>query len=131
MSMLKFVAVAISIFFLSGCASAEMSNEGRRTSPNPPRGIYRDSEGCEKGGKQPLFMPGEVLVKFKPGLTRDEIDGIREAYDLSLIKRIEGIGVYRFKIPHGSTVKDMVEALNRDPQIEYAEPNYTVSITVK
>jgi hypothetical protein len=133
MFMLNLVAFAISILFLFGCASAEMPNEGKRTSPNPPSAMYRDSEECEKGRreKQPLFIPGEVLVTFKPGLTRDEIDGIREAYGLSLIKRIEDIGVYRFKIPHGSTVTDMVEALNRDPQVEYAEPNYTVSITVQ
>ena len=129
----KFGLVTISIFFLFGYASGEMFTGGTRTPSNSPRGMYRDTEGCERRekGKQPLFIPGEVLVKFKPGLTTDEIDGIREAYGLSLIKRIEGIGVYLFKIPHGSTVEDMVEALNRDPKVEYAEPNFTVSITVK
>ena len=62
---------------------------------------------------------------------KEGIDDIREAYGLSLIKRLESIGVYRFRIPSGSTVEDMVDALNGDPQVEYAEPNYTVGIIGK
>jgi hypothetical protein len=54
-----------------------------------------------------------------------------EAYGLLLMKRLESIGVYRFKIPSGSTVWDMVDALNKNPRVEYAEPNYTMSITGK
>ena len=128
--MSAFGVIAMVILFLFGNAFAEIPNGGKPTSLDPRKGIPRDSDGCEKGkkGKQPPLIQGEVLVQFKPGLTRDEIDGIREAYGLSLIERIEGIGVYRLKIPRGSTGKDMVEALSDNPQIEYAESNYTVSI---
>jgi hypothetical protein len=100
---------------------------------HPQKGSYRklDDAGRQGNVTKPPFAPGEVLVKFKVGVTMEGIDGIREAYGLSLIKRLKSIGVYRFKIPSGSTVKEMVDALNGDPQVEYAEPNYTVSITGK
>jgi len=114
------------------CAIAGMPVRGKEVgSSNPQKGLSRNLDDAKNQGKnkKPPFVPGEVLVNFKVGVTREGIDKIRRIYGLSLIKTIESIGVYRFKIPPGSTVEDMVDALNKDPQVEYAEPNYIVSIT--
>jgi len=105
-----------------------------RTPPlHPKREVSQSPCSCEKEGvrKQQRFVQGEVLVKFKAGTTKEAIDGIQRAHGLSLITRIEGIGVYRFKIPPTSTVENMVDALNDDPRVEYAEPNYRVRIMGK
>ena len=132
MSTLKYRTIAIFVLLSCGYGMAAMPARGKQsTSFSPHKEVSHNPHGCEKQGgqKRQQFVPGEVLVKFKAGLTREEIDGIRKAYGLSLMKRIESIGVYRFKIPPGSTVEDMVDALKKDPHVEYAEPNYTVSIT--
>lgn len=125
---------SIASLLLFRCAIAEMG-DGEKAVDNPhaQKGSFRKLDDAGDRGKitKPRFAPGEVLVKFKVGVTREGIDRIREAYGLSLIKRLESIGVYRFKTPSGSTVEDMVDALNEDPQVAYAEPNYTVSITGK
>jgi hypothetical protein len=128
--MIKYGVIAILIPFLFGHVAAEMSNEGKTPSLRPQKGISHSPEGCGKQekGKQPQFIEGEVLVKFKAGVTREGIDGICKAYGLSLMERIGRTGVYRFKIPPTWRVKDMADALNEDPQIEYAEPNYILRI---
>ena len=129
--MSQYGIIATLILLLFGSATVVMPDKGKQpTSFHPQKG---NPGGCEKQGerRQPRFVQGEVLVKFKAGVTREGIDEIREAYSLSLIKRLESIGVYRFRIPSGSTVEDMVDALNGDPQVEYAEPNYTVGIIGK
>lgn len=107
--------------------------EKKEGNSHPQKGSFQKLDDAGDRGKitKPRFAPGEILVKFKVGVTTEKIEGIREAYGLSLIKRLESIGVYRFKIPSGSTVEDMVDALNEDPHVEYAEPNYTVGITGK
>jgi len=119
-TMPKYGVIAILIPFLFGHVAAEMSNEGKTSSFRPQKGISHRSEGCGKQEK--------VLVKFKAGVTREEIDGICKAYGLSPMERIGSTGVYRFKIPSTRRVKDMADALNENPQIEYAEPNYIVRI---
>lgn len=124
----KYAIIAILIPFLFGHVAAETSNEGKVTSFHSQKGIFHGSRACGKEGKQPQFIEGEVLVKFRPGVTRDEIDGICKAYGLSLMEPIGGTGVYRFKIPPTRRVKDIAAALNEDPHIEYAEPNYIVRI---
>jgi len=128
--MLKYAVIAILILFSCGHVVAEMSNDGKVTPSHPQKTIFHGSEDCGKQGKnrQPQFIEGEVLVKFKADVTRDEIECICKAYGLSLIERIGSTGVYRFKIPPTRRVKDTADALNEDPQIEYAEPNYIVRI---
>ena len=128
----RFLLFFIFCILLFRCVIAETPGEEKRATPfHPQKNASHNPDGCKKQGKQkePQFVQGEVLVKFRVGVTRKGIDGIREAYGLLLIKRLESIGVYRFKIPSGSTVGDMVDALNKNPQVEYAEPNYTMSIT--
>lgn len=127
-TMPKYGVIAILIPFLFGHVAAGMPNEGKITSFHPQKGISDSSGGCGKQGKQPRFIEGEVLVKFKAGVTREEIEGICKAYGLSLMKRIGSTGVYRFKIPPTRRVKDIADALNEDPHVEYAEPNYIVRI---
>jgi hypothetical protein len=103
-------------------------SEGRGN--HAKKGLSQQGHHAGNQGKRtkPQFVPGEVLVKFKAGVTREEIDATRETYGLSLMNRLKGIGVYRFKIPPGSTVEDMVDTLMKNSQVEYAEPNYTVGI---
>jgi len=127
-TMPKYAVIAILIPFLFGHVAAEMSNGGKGTSFHPQKGVFHGSERCGKEGKQPQFIEGEVLVKFKADVTRDEIECICKAYGLSLMERIGRTGVYRFRIPPTRRVKDTVNALNEDPHIEYAEPNYIVRI---
>jgi hypothetical protein len=132
--MAQYGITAILILLLFGSATGEMPHKGKQPTPfHPQKDVPHNPGGCEKQGKrrQPQFVRGEVLVKFKADITREGIDEIREAYGLSLIKRLESIDVYRFKIPSCSTVEDMVDALNGDPQVEYAEPNYIVGIMGK
>jgi hypothetical protein len=128
--MRKYGVIAVLLPFLFGHVTAEMPNRGRAPSPHARSDIPLSADGCGKQdrGKKPQFIQGEVLVKFKANVTREEIEGIQKAYGLSLVERIEGTGVYRFKIPGAERVKDVVDALNEDPHVEYAEPNYIVRI---
>lgn len=74
--------------------------------------------------KRLKFVPGEVLVKFKSGITEKEIENIlTKEYGSEILKVIEGIRVYHIKLPEGTTVSDMVKKLNNDPRVVYAEPN--------
>lgn len=73
---------------------------------------------------QEHYNPGEILVKFKPDISQEEIKSIILSYRVSVIEHIEAINVYRLKIPDGSHVQEMVDFFNRHPRCQYAEPNY-------
>ncbi|MDP2672124.1 MAG: Ig-like domain-containing protein [Candidatus Daviesbacteria bacterium] len=67
-------------------------------------------------------VPGEVIVKFKPGVSDEAKDNIRRAHGLEKESEVEQIGVELNKVPEKAKDK-IIEALNKNPRVEYAEPN--------
>ena len=78
----------------------------------------------------PRYVPGQVLVKFKPNFQNQLIDATVAAYSAKKVKRIPRLGVYQLRIPKNITVEEMVYALNRNPDVEYAEPNFIARIAL-
>jgi subtilisin family serine protease len=78
----------------------------------------------------PRYVPGQVLVKFKPTLRDQLIEATMAAYASKKIRRIPRLDVYQLQIPKYISVEEMVYALNQNPDVEYAEPNYIARIAV-
>lgn len=72
----------------------------------------------------PPYRPDEVLVKFKPTLSEQTIKATIAAYQCKRIKRIPRINVYKIQIQNNLSVEETLYALRRNPDVEYAEPNY-------
>lgn len=78
----------------------------------------------------PRFKEGEVLVKFKAGMTEANIETIITLYGSRRLKKIPRIDVHEVEVPRHLSVKEMVELLRLNPDVEFAEPNGYVRITV-
>ena len=70
------------------------------------------------------YVPGELIVKFKPGVSNREIANINSKHGTSVIYTSPYAGFKRLHIPKGKSVPEMVEKYNRNPNVEYAEPDY-------
>jgi thermitase len=72
------------------------------------------------------FVADEVVVKFKAGADFD-----REARGVGgrVHRQEAALGIHVLKVPSGM-VEKVVEALSRDPNVEYAEPNGIATIFV-
>lgn len=74
------------------------------------------------------YTPGEVLVKFKEGVTREravEIIGERGSVILSFI---QAGGIYHLKLREKLPVEEGVKEFGQYPEVKYAEPNYTIKM---
>lgn len=96
----------------------------------------------------PDYVPGEVLVKFRPGVTPVMVDGSVETGGASLDALAREYGVtaaeplfadvgysaqgleriYKLSLPANANVWAAVDAFSADAGIEYAEPNYIYHI---
>jgi thermitase len=65
----------------------------------------------------------QVLVKFRRALSIPMQAATIVAYQSKAVTKIPRLGVYVMEIPTNSTVDEMVNALRRNPDVEYAEPN--------
>lgn len=74
------------------------------------------------------YLPGEFLVKFKPGTTAADIQFLNSHHNIHQISRISGIDVYRLRLPQGLSVEEAVKIYNQSGIVEYAEPNFRVKL---
>lgn len=78
--------------------------------------------------KQPGYVTGEILVKFKASVSQTEAKSFHKHCGSMILKHFEGINADLVKIKEGWTVEEAIEAYQADPNVEYAEPNYTRGI---
>ena len=71
-------------------------------------------------------VPGEVLIKFRPGLARDQHDRARGDIGARTRRRFHS-GAEHWMLPQGLTTARAIDRLARNPNVEYVEPNYVVS----
>ncbi len=69
------------------------------------------------------YVPGELIVKFEPGISNREIANINFKHGTSVKYTSPYAGFKILHSPKGKTVPEMVEKYNRNPNVEYAVVN--------
>jgi subtilisin family serine protease len=75
-------------------------------------------------------VPGQVVVKFRPGLSTFKKVSALNVYSSRVLSKIAKLGAYLIQVPAQTTVEEIVYALARNPDVEYAEPNRLLTIHV-
>ncbi|MFZ2053218.1 MAG: S8 family peptidase [Candidatus Aminicenantales bacterium] len=102
----------------------------KRETPRDRKEIRSLNGGLPLRLEGPRFVPDQVLVRFKPDLKTQLIEGTLSLYGTETIKRIPQLNIYQVRIPAGISVEEMTYALSRNPDVESAGPNYIARITV-
>jgi len=73
---------------------------------------------------EPACVPGELLVKYKPGVHRKTVSNLARGLGVSTIQKIKFISADHIQLPSDLTVHEALEMYRNDPNVEWAEPNY-------
>jgi subtilisin family serine protease len=76
-----------------------------------------------------LHIPGEVLIKYKASSILNERKTGVPICGAKVVRKFSKLGIEHLKLPPSMTTEQAVELLSKDPNIEYAEPNYLVTIS--
>jgi len=74
------------------------------------------------------YVPGEVLVKFKPGVALKAVAEASARFKAEVKGEIPEIGVRVLKVPP-SEMAATIAAYKGDPRVEYVEPDYIAEVT--
>lgn len=69
------------------------------------------------------YVPGEILVKFSPGVSEEKIKSINNGHGTQVTYTSPYAGFKILKIPTTKTVEEMIEIYSKNPNVEYAVPN--------
>ncbi len=72
---------------------------------------------------QPAFVPGELLVKFRPGLSTQENELSLADVGGQVVDSLEEISVLKVSVPPGQEQQSAAR-LQTQANVEFAEPNY-------
>jgi len=72
----------------------------------------------------PSFVPGEILVKFKPGTTTESASSVISTFGMQPVQLFPELDVHRCRLPEGTDVEAALRACKGDATIAFAEPNY-------
>jgi phosphoenolpyruvate-protein kinase (PTS system EI component) len=73
----------------------------------------------------PEMAVQEVLVKFKPGVKEEQIKTMASEIGMLQTKEIKDLNIRVFKITSKKKLKEVIEHCQKEPFVEYAEPNQT------
>lgn len=89
--------------------------------------LFMSRESSQKhpsASSEEEYLPGELLVKFKPTVSTETRENLKSKLKVSEERFIESISVYHWKGEFD--VPKAIEELKKTGQIIYAEPNYRV-----
>ncbi len=86
-------------------------------SANPP-----DRSKEKQNGRG--YSDEQLLVKFKPGTPGQAKQSIISGIEAKEKAHIKQIDVHVVKVPESKTVEEVIEVLERNPNIEFVEPDY-------
>lgn len=68
-------------------------------------------------------VPGQILVKFKQGISQQEMDKQIYSHRANILRKIDKLNVLVLKVPEA--IQDtMLSALSKNPNVEFAELDY-------
>src|SRR5712692_9175068 len=80
------------------------------------------------GAAASQYVPGEVLVKFKPAAIAQERAASVAALGHTVLAHLEQPGWVHVKLGAGQSVTEALVVYQNDPNVEYAQPNYIYHI---
>lgn len=81
-----------------------------------------------KGDEKQKYKAGEILVKFRLGVTEERKKNLHRKHTSEKIKEFKTLRIHHVKLRKNLSVEDAVKLYKADPDVEYAEPNYAVSV---
>ena len=76
--------------------------------------------------REGAYVPGEVLIKYKDNSEEWSRDRVRSSVNGLMSRRYRNVGIEKVRVGPGQTVERAVELLEKDPLVEFAEPNWLV-----
>ncbi len=82
---------------------------------------------------EPPFVPGQLIIGFRAGVTGEEIATFYEDYNFTEASDLDGNPndtdeEEKLAYVPAQVTQDFIASVERDPRVEFAEPNYLLSV---
>jgi hypothetical protein len=119
------VSVAFIVFLLLFLSAGALRPQETRQ-PSSPRKL-RLFQQASIPGPSPKYSSSHILVRFRAGVSSERITALHTELRGSMIAALRLVsGLQVIQISEGLSVQDVARAYRFQPEVLYAEPDYTV-----
>jgi serine protease len=94
-----------------------------------PSGNLQTKVQKEPGIKKQKFKDGELLVRFKKGVTKEKAKEIHAKHGSEIIRSYSmPADLYHVKVKKNTPLDEIIDTYTKDPDVLYAEPNFIYTI---
>lgn len=86
------------------------------------------NKGLEYARSQNMYVPGELLIRFKKGLETEKIDSILAEHKARIVSYVDEMDVYLISLPPDTDLEDAIDELSKTEGVEFVELNHQFSI---
>jgi thermitase len=115
-------AFIITGFVITGCSTGNPAEQNTGVPQYPQQDTDQDGVAS--------YVEGEVLVRLKPGADKTEVASLVDGDIIEQFK-IGSMEYLRIRVTGSESVEKTVEILEKDKQIDYAEPNYIYQVCLE
>ena len=118
------IRVGVSLFLLLALVTPASAAD--------PAGLQPRTTGDRGGaaeGSSAEFVPGQLVVRFEPGMSGAARRHAAEATGGRLARSLRALGMAVVQLPPSADVRAAAAVLSRRPGVAYAEPNYLYRLT--
>jgi len=77
---------------------------------------------------QDIIVPGEILVKFKPGVSLEQISNLNSVLGVAVADRPRIDDILLLKFPEHKSVWELVDVYSKNPLVDFAVPSRIVRV---
>jgi subtilisin family serine protease len=93
-----------------------------KANPEPGSGVSQGDSGTETGNrKRPSYKSGELLVRFKPGVTDQQIDDLHRSLGSTVLGTIKNLRLQRIKLREGLSEEEAMALYRAADIVEHVE----------
>jgi subtilisin family serine protease len=74
------------------------------------------------------YKEGELIVKFKPSVLKEIRDKVHSRHGSEKIKEFPSLNIHLVKFKKGKSLEEALAIYRAEPEVDYAEPNYLLSV---
>lgn len=134
MNKYRTIIIALILLVLAAAAAAFNYDNEQKNEKNSFRlnqGRFRSASFYPSPRKtHQQYASDRILVKFKPMISEQTVSAAVQTTNSQIIKKISQLNLFIIKIPQETPVEEMIYTYERNPDVEYAEPDYKTHITV-
>jgi thermitase len=117
------LGAALAILFIGIFIASVSTRSSSQKQPTPTP--HQVTNLVPKPSHRPSRVEGQIIVKFKDGITSGQINSDLELYQAKIIRQIPALRRTVIQVPAGQ--EDIIlQKLSQDKLIEQAEPNHTM-----